>query len=328
MMDQYIADFSKQLESAMDIGQQADLRINRLPIQQVLVMGLGGSGIGGDLVAGWIADSLSVPMQVSKDYDIPAYVNDNTLVIVSSYSGNTEETLSALKQAMDKGAHIVAITSGGELKELSGSANFDHILIPGGMPPRACLAYSFVQQLYTLHFHRLIDNDFESKLYASIALLEKEADNIKSIAQDMASKLYDKLPIIYAPDGYGAVAVRLRQQINENGKMLCWHHVIPEMNHNELVGWRDFSDKWAPIFLEADDVHQRTKYRIQINQEIIGKYVPKIYNVKALGSSRIEKSLYLVNLGDWLSFYLAGHRKMDAVEVDVIDYLKGKLSNM
>jgi len=123
----------------------------------------------------------------------------------------------------------------------------------------------------------------------------------------------------------GSVAVRLRQQINENSKMLCWHHILPEMNHNELVGWRTKSDNWAVIYLRNEDDYKRNDIRININQEIIAKYADTIINVYSKGESLIQRSLYLVNLGDWVSWYLSELRGVDAIEIDVIDYLKSEL---
>jgi len=293
-----------------------------------LVLGLGGSGMGADVVIDLLGDALSVPMNVVKSYHIPAYVSKNTLVIVSSYSGNTEETLSMLTGALAKGAKIVGITSGGKIADLAIEHGFDVVKVPGGNPPRACLGYSFVQQLYILAKLNLISDSFVADLLTGIALLEERQSAIKALAQEIAVKGFDKIPIIYAPDGYASAALRWRQQINENSKMLCWHHVLPEMNHNELVGWRTKSEQWMPIFLDAADVYIRTKYRIEINKKIVGNYTSSCYHIVAEGNNHLERILYLISLGDWVSWYMAQHRAMDAVEVNIIDYLKGELAKV
>lgn len=327
-MQALITNFPQQLEEALRIGSEAQLTDAQHPIHNILVIGLGGSGIGGNLVAELTRDQLKVPMNVSKDYEIPAYVNENTLVIASSYSGNTEETLASLAQALAKKAQITAITSGGKVAQLSQEHGFDKIQIPSGMPPRACLGYSFVQQLFILQKHQLIEANYTDQVQTSLDLLKAEQGNIQDLAKSLSEKLYNKIPIIYAPDGYGAVAVRLRQQINENSKMLCWHHIIPEMNHNELVGWRTESADWGPLFFLADDIPEKTKTRIKINQKIITNYASDIYEMQAKGNSRLERSLYLIHLGDWLSYYMAEKREMDPVEVKVIDYLKSELAKI
>ena len=153
-------------------------------------------------------------------------------------------------------------------------------------------------------------------------------DQIKIDAKEVANQLHGKIPIIYTTDRMESVAVRLRQQINENSKMLCWHHVIPEMNHNELVGWRIKDDKLAVLYMRNNDDFKRNQVRIDINKEIISKYSSNIIEVHSKGSSLVERAMYFVHLGDWISWYLSEMRGVDAIEVDVIDYLKSELSKV
>jgi len=317
-MDKLIGNFTHQLSKALEIGQQAQLAPVKKKPANVLVTGLGGSGIGGDLVRGITANEIKIPFNVNKDYFLPEYVDENTLLIVSSYSGNTEETLSALQQGMEKGAKIVCITSNGKILEIAKKKDLDYIIIPGGMPPRACLGYSFVQQLFILNAYQLIGAQL-------IALLDKEEENMKNNAKTIAGQLVDKIPIIYICASMEAVAVRFRQQLNENAKMLCWHHVIPEMNHNELVGWRTKNDHFVVIIFRNENDFSRNQQRININKEIIHQYTSNIIEISSQGKSYLENALYLIHLGDWISYYLAKLRKVDPVEVKVIDYLKGEL---
>ena len=326
MMDQLIAGFTKQLSEALEIGKNAQLAPYDKEIKNILVSGLGGSGIGGNLAGEFIGKQLKVPMQVNKDYFLPRYINENTLVIISSYSGNTEETLQAFTTALEKNAHIVCITSNGKILEKAKEKNIDHIIIPGGMPPRACLGYSLVQQLFVLKHFGLTDDSFISSIEQSIQLLDQEENNIKDEAKSIAGNLSGKLPVIYVCADMEAVAIRYRQQFNENGKILCWHHVIPEMNHNELVGWRKKDDNLAVLLLRNKDDYARNRQRIDICKKIISEYTPHIIEIFSKGSDHIQKALYLIHLGDWLSFYLAQNKNMDAVEVKVIDHLKGKLA--
>src|SRR5687768_17000805 len=210
-MDKLISSFTAQLTEAMKIGRAAELTPQHHDIRNVVVAGLGGSGIGGNLVEELTRGKLKVPMTICKDYHLPEFVNEHTLLIVSSYSGNTEETLHGLQTGMNRMAKIVCITSGGSLERLARKAGLDVILIPSGMPPRACLAYSFVQQLYVLYHYRYVDLGFEVGLAGAVTLLDREEKKIQKLAQRVAKKLNKKIPVIYANANQEAIAIRWRQ---------------------------------------------------------------------------------------------------------------------
>lgn len=320
-----IAAFPAQLREAVEIGKAAVITKPKVPLRQILVTGLGGSGMGANVVMDLLNKTLRVPMSVNKDYHLPNYVGKNTLLIASSYSGNTEETVMALQQGIERGAKIVCITSGGKMAKMATEHGLDLIMLPAGRPPRGCLGYSMVQQLYVLHKLGFIGKTLLADLEKSADMLDKDTPAIQTLAQKYAAQWYNKLPILYAPEGYGAVAIRWRQQINENSKMLCWHHIIPEMNHNELVGWRSNDERWLPIFFNAPDVFLRNQYRIDINRQILSQYCPQTFEIKAKGRTQLQRMLYLMYLGDWVSWYMAEHRQVDAMEVKVIDFLKGEL---
>lgn len=328
-MDQLIARFTEQLEEALEIGAGIKVKKHNRKINKVYVAGLGGSGIGADFVAAIIRQESKVPYLVGKGYHIPEYVDQNTLAIVSSYSGNTEETVHAFKQLEKTGAKIIVISSGGKLIKAAERKGYDYVKVPGNWPsPRACLGYSLVQQLAVLTELGLISDKSIGSISKSVPLLNTESSNIKKEARKIAKKLHDKLPIIYCEDRIAPVAVRLRQQINENAKMLCWHHVIPEMNHNELVGWKDKNNDLVVLYLRNDDDFKRNSIRMDINQKIIKKYTRNIINVYSKGTDLVQKMMYLVHLGDWISWYLSQLRGQDAIEVNVIDYLKGELAKV
>ena len=329
MMDQLIDRFPEQLIEAMQIGEAANMSEHTEPLNKVYVAGLGGSGIGADFVAEFVRESCPIPYTVGKGYTIPKYVDKNTLAICSSYSGNTEETLNAYNQMLETGAKIVIISSGGKLIKEAQERGFDYIQVPGNWPsPRACLGYSVVQQLYVLNKLGFIDDTFKAELKSAIDLIKFDKEDIQQSAKKVADRIYDKVPIIYTTDRMESVAVRLRQQINENSKMLCWHHVVPEMNHNELVGWTEAHPDMAVIYLRNQDDYNRNQVRIKINQEIISKYSETIIDIYSKGNSLIEKAMYLVHLGDWISWYLSELKGVDAIEVNVIDYLKSELAKV
>lgn len=325
-MDKLVAGFADQLKEAIAIGSKVHVRTPVAEIRNIVVTGLGGSGIGGNLVSELIVNELRIPFLVNKEYSLPSYVNENTLVICSSYSGNTEETLAAFADAIKANALVICITSGGKLLELAKQYNLDHVVIPGGNPPRACLGYSSVQQLYVLCQLGLISRQFEQELQDTINLLEREAEHIRTLAKAIAGQLHNRIPVLYTVTQMESVAVRFRQQINENSKMLCWHHVVPEMNHNELVGWRNQIGKWAPVFLRSREDFERNQQRIEINKEVVSKYSEHVIEIYAKGESHTERAFYLIHLGDWVSVFLAELNGVDAVEVKVIDYLKNELA--
>ena len=182
-MDVLIRGFSKQLRTAISIGKEAVINPAKKEIRNILITGLGGSGIGGNLCNQFCEEYLKVPIQVNKDYFIPNFVSENTLVIISSYSGNTEETLQAFKAAEQKGAHIVCISSGGRVIEIAKEKNYDHIIIPGGDPPRTCLGYSLTQQLYILNKLGLISDEPINQLKKIPDFLDEHENNIQSCVQ-------------------------------------------------------------------------------------------------------------------------------------------------
>jgi glucose/mannose-6-phosphate isomerase len=230
--------------------------------------------------------------------------------------------------AMKRNAIVVCVSSGGKVLDMARENNFDYIEIPGGMPPRACLGYSLTQLFYVLHALGFIKDDFKKHLHDAIALLEKEETELKAEAMEVADFLFGKLPIIYAVDGYNGVATRFRQQLNENSKMLCWHNILPEMNHNELVGWAEKHDDCAVIILRNETDYSRTQTRIEISKEVFSKYTSNVKEIWSKGFSQIERSIYLIHLTDWVSCFLADKRNVDATEINVINHLKGELSKI
>ena len=321
--------FPAQLKEAVQIGEAANISKSANPIRNVFVSGLGGSGIGANFVQELVRGEIKVPFSVGKSYDIPAYVNKFTLVILSSYSGNTEETLFAFDAALKTGAKIVCITSGGKLLARAKELGLNYVQLPDNWPsPRACLGFSLVQQLYILHKLKLISSRIIRQLPGATALIEKNQEALKKEAQKIAAQLYGKTPIIYSTDRIESVAVRFRQQLNENSKILCWHHVIPEMNHNELVGWTGDYSQMVPVFLRNKDDYPRNAVRIDIIKKVMSEHTKTIVELWSKGKNDVEQRMYLVHLTDFVSCYLSDLRGQDSIEIRVIDYLKGELAKV
>ncbi len=324
-MKDLVQNFTQQLKEAKTIAEKAVVS-NESTIHNILITGLGGSGIGGTIISELISDSCKVPVLINKDYFLPAFVDKHTLVVISSYSGNTEETISVLDKAIACGAQIVCVTSGGKVFESAKQHHFDFIQIPGGMPPRSCIGYCLVQLIKILVVKGFADAKLFSDLDATIGLLEKENDNIKSEAGKVATKLLHKIPVLYSLGVCEGVVFRFRQQINENSKMLCWHHTFPEMNHNELVGWTTKNENLCVVTFHTSFDFDRTKKRYEVCKPIFEKYSSGVIDIFAKGNSKLEQFFYLINIGDWISCYLADLKGIDPVEVNVIDYLKGELA--
>ncbi len=326
-MKRLIEDFTKHLSESISISDNTELKSCDKTINNVLICGLGGSGIGGTVVSQIVNQDAKVPILVNKDYKIPAFVNDNTLVITCSYSGNTEESLEMLEQVQAKNAEIACVTSGGKLQEIAQQNGYNHIIIPGGHPPRGAFGFAFPTLFRLLNHYGIIGN-YAPQFNSAITSINEEENDIIEEAKSVTEKLYQKTPVIYSDANYEGVAIRFRQQINENSKMLCWHHVIPEMNHNELVGWRTKDENLAVVIFRNEDDYYRTQKRIEVNKTVFSNYTSTIVEIYSKGDTQLAKSLYLIHLGDWISYFLAEKNGVDVVEVDVITNLKNELAKI
>lgn len=327
-MKELIASLANQLREAIKIGENTTFNNTEKTISGILVCGLGGSGIGGRIVSLLLKDELKIPFLCINEYEVPAWVNENTLVIGSSYSGNTEETLDAIKECSKRGAEIAVITSGGEIQELAVKNGWNHFIVPGGEQPRAMLAYSIVQQLYILFRHGLISESVIDDLKGVPNFIEAVEEETQEEAMKIAKAFHGNTPMIYAASTFEGVAIRWRQQLNENAKVLCWHHVFPEMTHNELVGWAGGSKNNIPVFLGTAYDHPRTARRWEITSEVITKYTDTVMETSAKGNSKVAQNFYLIHLGDWVSLFLAEIKDVDPIEVEIISYLKSEMAKM
>lgn len=325
-MDKLIAAFPQNMLDALTIAESQKFKQPTTTIHHIVICGMGGSGIGGRIVSQWIQDEVKVPVFILQDYDLPAFVNQHTLVIGSSYSGNTEETMTGVNEAKNRGAHIIGITSGGEMKAFCEANNYDVVIVPGGNPPRSATAFSIVQLMNIFVQLGLINAIRLSEIRSSHSLLLEHTATIHQLAKDIAHFLYGKVGVIYSGPAYESIAIRARQQFNENSKYLSWHHTIPEMNHNELVGWGGGDDRFAVLMLHTNDLNPRNQKRFEITKDTISKKAAGIMEIEAIGNSQIEKSFYLIHLVDWASYYLCDLNKADIMDIEVIDFLKDELS--
>ena len=332
-----IWDFPENIVEAIGIGESIDLKNKYSDINKIIVAGMGGSAIGGDVVYSLVGNEIKIPYFVIRGYNLPAWVDSTTLVICSSYSGNTEETNEILEKAKFVQAKICAITTGGRLEQLCEKDNFDRVIIPSGLQPRAALAFSFIPILFVLNKLDIISNKFLMWLESSTGLIkqnrkiysEKNDDNPTWV---LAKKIFNKIPIIYADsDRLNTIAVRLKGQICENGKILAFHNIFPEMNHNEIVGWEKNSELFKSYFiiwLFDEKMNERNKARQQIILDMLDKIGLDQLKIEVNGNNFEERFLLLIHYGDWLSYWCAILHNTDPSPVKNINILKNKLSKM
>jgi glucose/mannose-6-phosphate isomerase len=330
-----VADVPLQVEEALRIGAQAPIALNADGINSIVLTGMGGSAIAGDLLRSYLAEELRIPFLVNRSYSLPGLVDRNTLVIVSSYSGNTEETMAAYRDAIRRKASVLCITTGGEAERLSSKHGHACIKVPPGLQPRAALGYSFFPLLLALArmgFIKSRETDISETLAAlkKSSVLYADPTSRKNQALHIAKQLHGKLPVIYSSsERFDAVNVRWRGQICENSKHLAFGHLLPEMNHNEIVGWKvdpALLKKTGVVFLRDVGTHPRVRIREDVTKKIIRKKTSTVLEAWSEGSSLLARMFSLVYLGDWVSFYLAILNNEDPTPVQVIDYLKGELA--
>ena len=327
-------EFPAQCQRALDIANAVTLPPLESRPGVVVITGMGGSAAGGDFVKALFEAHGIVPLVVNRDYNIPAYVGLGDLVFCTSYSGNTEETLSAYAQAKAAGAKIIAVTSGGKVREQAIADGFPVYTVPGGQPPRTALGFMLIPVIVACQQLKLIpDQDIEG----AIALLEASAkewtvEAVGNPTKKLAEKIYGALPVIYGLGSWqGLIANRWRSQINENAKQLTFFNTLPELNHNEILGWveaRKLSvGKYVGILLEDGSESAKMKKRAEVTESLIGD-VCEFHHVQAKGDTLLKKLLSLAFFGDFVSIYLARLNEVDPENIDWLLYLKDELAKV
>ncbi len=325
----------EQCEDAWRLGMEGPLP-SAGAVSNILVTGLGGSAIGGDLLRTYTSGKMPVPVAVNRDYLLPEYVDSSTLVFAISYSGNTEETLSAYAEARSRGASILALTTGGKLKEQAQKDGVPVIVIPGGISPRAATGYLFLPMLAVLQRMGLLTG-MENEVKSLVRLLEEIRESLRpespvetNLAKQLAGKLHNRIPVIW---GVGSntevVAQRFKGQINENTKAPAYWNVFPELNHNELVGFevpQELLEKLHIVMLRDEDDHPRVSIRMDVTRGIVAKAVSGVEEIKSTGEGKLARLYSLIYTGDYTSVYLAALYGIDPGPVKIIDYLKSELA--
>jgi glucose/mannose-6-phosphate isomerase len=346
------ADLTRESVAAVDAGGQLD-DILGLPDQLrdalwrvesaklapgdapggLIVAGMGGSGIGGALARAALGDRASRPMAITRDYALPPWTTPDVAVLCTSYSGNTEETLAAYEAAGAVGAQRVVATTGGKLAEAARAESVPVIPLPGGFQPRAAVAYSLVVALEVAGLYGIGE-----RLHAEIDVAAAHAENLvtrwgpdgadDSLPKELARALHGTTPQIAGAGLTAPIAYRWKTQINENAKLPCFSAELPELDHNEIVGWQGARQlgRFSAVFLDDSDLHPRVRQRIELTRGIIAGEAAATFRIESIGESRIERLISLVLLGDLVSVYMAVLRGVDPGPVEVLDRLKNALA--
>jgi glucose/mannose-6-phosphate isomerase len=287
---------------------------------------MGGSAIGADLARSALGDSLGLPMQIFRDYELPPWTAPDRAILCSSYSGDTEETLACFEAAEAIGARRYVATTGGQLADAARAGDVPVIGLPGGLQPRHAVGYGFT---VACEIAALIGATpgVRTEIDTAAAQLEEQRDAIVAEAAEIADQIGDALPLIYGCDLTVPVAYRWKCEINENAKRHAFDHQLPELDHNELVGWSRNGSQLpcAAIFLNDSDQHPRQRDRAELTAKLIEPEAAAVITVESVGETRVARLLHTVMLGDLVSLQLAARAGIDPGPIEVIDRLKDAL---
>jgi glucose/mannose-6-phosphate isomerase len=315
--------FSYQIQYAIDHYTNHGLKANQF--NNIVIGGLGGSGIGGRIVKSLFAHEMPIPVETIADYTLPAYVNEKSLVILASYSGNTEETLTMYDEVKKRGSKMLTLSTGGKLKELALADGQYFLQVEAGFQPRMALGFSLT--LLIKIFAELIERDIQAELkhlvetFATSASFEQSA---QEIFEAIKSKTKSKFVVL--TDGpMESVGIRFAQQVQENAKHECFQHVLPEMNHNVIESYYGTLDT---VFFLIDSLqNDRVSSRFEFIGNLLSVENHKVVNL-TMDNFSIQSVYEMIYLLDWVSIYVADHRKVDSLNVPNIASLKAFLEQI
>ncbi|HEY6626989.1 MAG TPA: bifunctional phosphoglucose/phosphomannose isomerase [Ignavibacteriaceae bacterium] len=296
----------------------------------IVFCGLGGSAISGDLLCDYLSGELKIPFNVVRGYNLPSFADENTLVIISSYSGNTEESISCFEQAIKKNLKIVVITSGGKIGDIAAVNKIPVVNIQGGFQPRYALGLSFFSLLKILQELGIASE--ESNVKNIIALWQKRGKDFSldnNQAVQIANEIIGFIPIIYSSEFLSSTGYRLKCQFNENSKLQAFSNTIPEMNHNEIIGWESYKEKQfhtKVIYLTDREYHPQNKKRFDILREMLAEQKIEVLTLSSDEENKKVRIMDLIYLSDWISFYTSVLRGFDPSEIDFIHRMKQRLT--
>ena len=320
-MGEAIAGLPEQLREGGRLGAGAGADVG-MP-SAVVFAGMGGSGIGGELLRGLIADTCPVPITRVRGFGIPTWAGPGTLVVCVSYSGSTAETLSCARQAHAQGATLLAVAGGGELVDLAAEWGVAQALVPGGLQPRAALGYLFGAIAAAFAEAGLAPSGLAEQAAAGAELADREA------AAELGRRLAATVPLVYGAGPLAVVAYRWKTQLNENAKLPAFSHAFPELGHNEIVGWEGADlAPFAAVMLRDPNGRAENQRMMDATRDLIESDACLVAEVQALGATRTARAFSLVAYGDWVSYHAAIARGVDPTPVDRIAALKDRLESL
>ena len=326
-MKKILEGFPEQIKEAYDIP--VSIRLKGKP-SMIIICGMGGSSISGQILESYMKiEKLAIPLINVSSYDIPAYADANSLFLINSYSGNTEETISCLRQAMKISGNIIIIASGGKLIEMAESARLPFIMIPKGLQPRNAIAYLFFPLMKILEENNLIDSQ-ATNVKNLINALKKNSRTYDDTAKELAEKISERIPIVFSSDILYPVAYRWKSEFNENSKTLSFCNRLPELDHNEILGFLNTKALKAGlhiIILKDEYDHKRIIKRMLITKKLIKEVNAEVtfteINIK--GPDALTRIFTTIHLGDLISYYLAMIYATDPTPVEIIERLKKEM---
>lgn len=330
----FLEQFPDQIQNAWEISQRSPHP--HIQPENAVVCGMGGSGISGELLQQFVHDRAEIPIHPNRFYELPQWVNSNTLVVLVSFSGNTEETLSCYEDARQRNAVCIAVTSNGELEKKAREDGETVINIPPNLPPRCAAGYLFVPLLILLSnvsdTPAPTEKDYKETCEKTLELTDEfSPDGEENRALEIARRLEGTLPIIYGSSPLtGVLAQRFKNQLNENAKMFATWNLIPELHHNEIMAWDYFNEspvQFNVFFLRDGAEHPRVQQRFEITREILKPNVNRIEEIQGRGDSRLARFFTLMLYTDYISYYLAILRGKDPVAIGPIEQLKQELAS-
>lgn len=329
----FCIDASKHFRKAAELAEAVSTDYSKP--ETMIVAGAGGSAIGGELLKDWATDRIAVPVEVCREYSLPAYANENTLVFAISYSGETEETLGMFLDAIRRKCMTFCIGSGGKLLQFAEKLDFPSFHAPSGIPPRAALPYLFVPMLVTLEKLGVISDvnpeiDEATQVLEQVALENNPEIRLEdNLSKSLASKIRETIPVTYGFRIYRAVAQRYKQQFNENSKVPAEWNYLPELNHNEIMGLeakKGLLDYFSTIFIRDEREPAEMKHRIEATKDLMLQRTKNILEVWSVGERKLARMASSIYIGDFASVYLAVLRGVDPTPVKTIAVLKKRIS--
>jgi glucose/mannose-6-phosphate isomerase len=321
----------EQIETAADAARSVEGLPSADGLRSVLVSGIGGSGMSGDVLTAVGGDRLPVPLVVVKDYECPAFVDETTLIIAVSFSGNTEETVSVATAAHARGARVVTVTSGGELGRLAGEWGAPRVPADTSIPmPRVGLGAVSIPPLVVLGRMGLLDG-VDAEIEATVRQLRRRRDGLVD-AERVARRIGRTFPLVYGGGALGGVAARRwKTQVNENAKAPAFHNLIPELCHNELCGWGQSGDVTRQVLtvinLRHDHEHAQYDRRFAFDDLAVDEVVAGIEELRARGDGRLAQLFDLIFVGDVVSLHMAAAQDVDPGPIPVLEDMKRFLTS-